>query len=126
MENKLRRLTVVEKEVTELEVRIKEIVERELLDLETRLKALLRERTKLQRWELTQIMKDLLSIIIEDDYLTRDDIVKKIEISDKDYTNNMTSLRRRGLIVNVGTRANPLWCADIDEVNQTLTERKKI
>jgi hypothetical protein len=60
---------------------------------------------------LTPCLTTLLEIIRESPGSTRDMILSKVEISVKDYNNNLTTLRRRGLIVNMGSRREPKYFA---------------
>jgi hypothetical protein len=62
---------------------------------------------KKDRLALSNNMQKLLGIIRYHPGICRVDLQKKSKILDPSYNNTMTSLRRRGLIENQGTRRNP-------------------
>jgi predicted HTH transcriptional regulator len=82
----------------------------EIETLESMLKRLRAERRKVVRNMPDALMMVLLSVIGSGDGMTRKEIKAKTKtIKGKTYTNKMTALVRRGLIVNKGTRRNPVW-----------------
>lgn len=69
-----------------------------------------RQLVRAQRWALDEHMDELLAIIRKNPGINASKLFKKTKLNtQKDYSNTMTSLRRRNLIINKGTRSRPLW-----------------
>lgn len=81
-------------------------IDRILRELQEHRKALVRLQRK---QKLTEDMVELLRIIDDNPGIERSAILKLMKISPNDYINKMTSLRRRNMIINLGTRKAPRW-----------------
>lgn len=84
-----------------------EDLDRQIAELRERRKQLVKKERRLR---LTNHMIELFKIIYEHPGIDRNSIVALMELNTEDtYINTITSLRRRDLIVNVGTRQHPVY-----------------
>lgn len=88
-------------------------INQEICTLEKRLSDLKNQRTVLiKQWKrlvLSDDLAELYLIILKNPGIDRIGIQKITNLTTSSQNNKMTSLRRRGLIVNEGTRRNPEW-----------------
>lgn len=89
------------------------LIEMEIEELEAQIRQLKEEKTlalKAQRRSIIDAdMMNLLMIIISNPGISTAEIQKEMTVTEWDYSNKMTALRRRDLIVNHGTRRSPEW-----------------
>lgn len=62
-----------------------------------------------RRNKLNEDQVELLAIIKDNPGIERSAILKQVKLSPTDYINKMTSLRRRNMIINLGSRREPKW-----------------
>lgn len=86
-----------------------EELDRQIQELKERRKKLVKAQQKAQRLALTDGMIEVLDIIKEKPGISNVEIYNNTLMGKRNYNNTMTSLVRRKLIVNKGTRHAPSW-----------------
>lgn len=87
-----------------------ERIDRQIRELKALRYELGRMRSRIERNSLDSYMEELLDIIRRNPGIDRYSIVEVMKLTPvREYNNTMTSLRRRGLIFNKGTRQKPLY-----------------
>jgi hypothetical protein len=95
-------------------MRLRSAEELELELIEMKIKKLKQQRNKIlkmqRKMQLDEGMVELYEIVKHYPGACRAEIEAKMEVnSPKDYNNKMTALRRKGMLVNRGTRSHPEW-----------------
>jgi len=104
----------VEHEIHNLRQETKKLIDEQLELLDVKIKKLKKERTQLlkdmRKFRLTEEMVELYEIIKHYPGISKVEIQDKMQRTKvKDYNNTMTSLRRKGMIINMRTRNDPKW-----------------